>query len=132
MLGFGFGIYSKISKPTKCETNNRGSKNILQGYTICIKSDGAVKFANEMCLCIDYKQARLDEIAKASKSSEVNDTIPTFVHNGKVHTNMNRKKLAAIIGTNPFPDVRFDKIVSIEEIPNPTEWMYDFTDLPNK
>lgn len=59
--------------------------------------------------------------------SEVNDTIPTFVHNGKVHTNMNRKKLAAIIGTNPFPDVRFDKIVSIEEIPNPTEWMYDFT-----
>lgn len=128
MLGFGFGIYSKITKPTKCETNNRGSKNILQGYTICIKSDGAVKFANEMRLFIDYKQARLDEIAKAStKSSEVNDVIPTFVHNGKVHTNMNRKKLAAIIGTNPFPDVRFDKIVSIEEIPNPTEWMYDFT-----
>ena len=59
--------------------------------------------------------------------SEVNDVIPTFVHNGNVHTNMNRKKLAAIIGTNPFPDVRFDKIVSIEEIPNPTEWMYDFT-----
>jgi len=59
--------------------------------------------------------------------SEVNDVIPTFVHNGKVHTNMNRKKLAAIIGTNPFPDVRFDKIVSIEEIPNPTQWMYDFT-----
>ena len=128
MLGFGFGIYSKITKPTKCETNNRGSKNILQGYTICIKSDGAVKFANEMRLFIDYKQARLDEIAKAStKSSEVNDVIPTFVHNRKVHTNMNRKKLAAIIGANPFPDVRFDKIVSIEEIPNPTEWMYDFT-----
>ena len=59
--------------------------------------------------------------------SEVNDVIPTFVHNGKVYTNMNRKKLAAIIGANPFPDVRFDKIVSIEEIPNPTEWMYDFT-----
>jgi DNA-directed RNA polymerase beta' subunit len=59
--------------------------------------------------------------------SEVNDVIPTFVHNGKVHTNMNRKKLAEIIGTNPFPDVRFDKIVNIEEIPNPTEWMYDFT-----
>lgn len=59
--------------------------------------------------------------------SEVNDTIPTFVHNGKVHTNMNRKKLAAIVGTSPFPDIRFDKIVSIEEIPNPTEWMYDFT-----
>lgn len=128
ILGFGFGIYSKISKPTKCETNNRGSKNILQGYTICIKSDGAVKFANEMRLFIDYKQARLDEMAKSStKSSEVNDVIPTFVHNGKVHTNMNRKKLAAIVGTNPFPDVRFDKIVSIEEIPNPTEWMYDFT-----
>ena len=98
MLGFGFGIYSKISKPTKCETNNRGSKNILQGYTIHIKSDGAVKFANEMRLFIDCKQTRLDEIAKSSnKSSEVNDVIPTFVHNGKVQTNMNRKKLAAII-----------------------------------
>ena len=75
----------------------------------------------------EYWVQHAERYSNLKTISEVNDVIPTFVHNGKVHTNMNRKKLAAIIGTNPFPDVRFDKIVSIEEIPNPTEWMYDFT-----
>lgn len=75
----------------------------------------------------EYLVQHAERYSNLKTISEVNDVIPTFVHNGKVHTNMNRKKLAAIIGTNPFPDVRFDKIVSIEEIPNPTEWMYDFT-----
>ena len=74
-----------------------------------------------------YLAQHAERYSNLKNISEVNDVIPTFVHNGKVHTNINRKKLAAIIGTNPFPDVRFDKIVSIEEIPNPTEWMYDFT-----
>jgi len=75
----------------------------------------------------EYLVQHAERYSNLKNISEVNDVIPTFVHNGKVHTNMNRKKLAAIIGANPFPDVRFDKIVSIEEIPNPTEWMYDFT-----
>ena len=75
----------------------------------------------------EYLVQHAERYSNLKNISEVNDVIPTFVNNGKVHTNMNRKKLAAIIGTNPFPDVRFDKIVSIEEIPNPTEWMYDFT-----
>ena len=74
-----------------------------------------------------YLVQHAERYSNLKNISEVNDVIPTFVHNGNVHTNMNRNKLAAIIGTNPFPDVRFDKIVSIEEIPNPTEWMYDFT-----
>ena len=75
----------------------------------------------------EYLVQHAERYSNLKNISEVNDVIPTFVHNGKVHTNINRKKLAAIVGTNPFPDVRFDKIVSIEEIPNPTEWMYDFT-----
>jgi DNA-directed RNA polymerase II subunit RPB1 len=75
----------------------------------------------------EYLVQHAERYSNLKNISEVNDIIPTFVHNGKVHANMNRKKLAAIIGTNPFPDIRFDKIVSIEEIPNPTQWMYDFT-----
>jgi DNA-directed RNA polymerase II subunit RPB1 len=75
----------------------------------------------------EYLVQHSERYSNLKNISEVNDVIPIFVHSGKVHTNMNRKKLAAIIGANPFPDVRFDKIVSIEEIPNPTEWMYDFT-----
>ena len=75
----------------------------------------------------EYLVQHAERYSNLKNISEVNDVIPTFVHNGKVHTNINRKKLAAIVGTNPFPDIRFDKIVSIEEIPNPTEWMYDFT-----
>ena len=75
----------------------------------------------------EYLVQHAERYSNLKNISEVNDVIPSFVNNGKVYTNMNRKKLAAIVGTNPFPDIRFDKIVSIEEIPNPTEWMYDFT-----
>jgi DNA-directed RNA polymerase II subunit RPB1 len=75
----------------------------------------------------EYLVQHAERYSNLKNLSEVNDVMPTFAYNEKVHTNMNRKKLAAIIGTNPFPDIRFDKIVSIEEIPNPTEWMYDFT-----
>ena len=48
ILGYWFGIYTKIKKNKKQEFNNRGSKNIYQGYTLSIKSNGSKIFANEI------------------------------------------------------------------------------------
>ena len=132
ILCFWFGIYTKIKTNELQLTNNIGSKNILQGYTLSMKCDGAKIFANEIPMLIGYKQERLNQFKLQyselqSLSTETSDIIPKFTDKyGDVHTKMNRSKLLEKFNV-PFKDVRFDEIVTIEEIPNPTEWMYDLT-----
>jgi len=132
ILCYWFGIYTKIKTNKLQLTNNIGSKNILQGYTLSIKCDGAKIFANEIPMFIGYKQERLNEYKLQdsnlqSMSTEIKDIIPKFTDKyGDVHTKTNRRKLLERFDV-PFKDVRFDEIVTIEEIPNPTEWVYDLT-----
>ena len=131
ILCFWFGIYTKIKTNELQLTNNIGSKNILQGYTLSMKCDGAKIFANEIPMLIPHKQERLDEfkMRPLDISTESKDIIPKFTDKyGKNYSKINRRKLVDICKiTAPFKDVRFDEIVTIEEIPNPTEWVYDLT-----
>ena len=129
ILCFWFGIYTKIRTNELQLTNNIGSKNILQGYTLSMKCDGAKIFANEIPMLIPYKQERLNEfkMRPLDVSTESKDIIPKFTDkSGKIYTKINRRKLVEKFNV-PFKDVRFDEIVTIEEIPNPTEWVYDLT-----
>jgi DNA-directed RNA polymerase II subunit RPB1 len=131
ILCFWFGIYTKIKTNELQLTNNIGSKNILQGYTLSMKCHGAKIFANEIPMLIGYKQERLDEfkMRPLDISTESKDIIPNFTDKyGKIYSNINRRKLVEMCKiTAPFKDVRFDEIVTIEEIPNTTEWVYDLT-----
>ena len=130
ILCFWFGIYTKIKTNPLQLSNNIGSKNILQGYTLRMKADGAKIFANEIPMLIGYKQERLNEfkLRDLEVSSESKDIIPKYKYNDNVYHNINRRKLVEMCKiTAPFKDVRFDEIVTIEEIPNPTEWVYDLT-----
>ena len=129
ILCFWFGIYTKIKTNELQLTNNIGSKNILQGYTLSMKCDGAKIFANEIPMLIPYKQERLNEfkMRPLDVSTESKDIIPKFTDkSGKIYTKINRRKLVEKFNV-PFKDVRFDEIVTIEEIPNTTEWVYDLT-----
>ena len=129
ILCFWFGIYTKIKTNELQLTNNIGSKNILQGYTLGMKCDGAKIFANEIPMLIGYKQERLNEfkMRPLDVSTESKDIIPKYTDkSGKIYTKINRRKLVEKFNV-PFKDVRFDEIVTIEEIPNPTEWVYDLT-----
>ena len=130
ILCFWFGIYTKIKTNKLQLTNNRGSKNILQGYTLSIKSDGTKIFANEIPMLIPHKQERLNEfkMQPLDISTEFKDIIPRYKHNKNIYNDINRRKLVEMCKiTAPFKDVRFDEIVTIEEIQNPTEWVYDLT-----
>jgi len=131
ILCYWFGIYTKIKTNKLQLSNNRGSKNILQGYTLTIKSDGTKIFANEIPMLIPHKQERLNEfkMRPLDISTETKDIIPRYTDKyGKIYSKINRRKLVDICKiTAPFRDVRFDEIVTIEEIPNPTEWAYDLT-----
>jgi DNA-directed RNA polymerase beta' subunit len=130
ILCYWFGIYTKIKTNKLQLSNNRGSKNILQGYTLSIKADGSKIFANEITMLIPHKQERLNElkIQPSDVSSELKDIIPKYKHNKNIYNDINRKTLVKLCNIDdPYKDVRFDEIVTIEEIPNPTEWMYDLT-----
>jgi DNA-directed RNA polymerase beta' subunit len=130
ILCFWFGIYTKIKTNKLQLSNNRGSKNILQGYTLSMKCDGTKIFANEIPMLIGYKQERLNEfkMQPLDISTEFKDIIPRYKHNKNIYNDINRRKLVEMCKiTAPFKDVRFDEIVTIEEIPNPTEWVYDLT-----
>jgi intein/homing endonuclease len=54
-----FGVFSYINKPTKQETNNRGSLDIKQMYKLCIYGEQSRKLANFLNIRIDYKQDNL-------------------------------------------------------------------------
>ncbi len=61
-----FDIVCKKGKPIKQTTNNRGSLNIMQNWTLTIRNDYVHKFANTFKLIIDYKQNRLNEIISSN------------------------------------------------------------------
>lgn len=126
ILCFWFGIYTKISKPKKQESNNRGSKNILQGYSLSIKSDSSKIFAREIPILIGYKQDALNMYLKLD-SKELRDIIPRYAGLHNNYEKVNRSKIIEKEGVNPFENVRFDEIIKINEIANPTDWVYDLT-----
>jgi intein/homing endonuclease len=126
VLCFWFGIYNKITKNKKQETNNRGSKNILQGYSLSIKSDSSKIFASQVPILIGYKQEALNMYLKLD-SKELRDIIPRYAGLHNNYEKVNRSKIIEKEGVNPFENVRFDEIIKINEIPNPTEWVYDLT-----
>ena len=116
------GVYSKISKFKKQETNNRGSKDIKQLYTLYVRNKQAQKLAKQLNIKLDYKQENLKKILAHEYKYEYcqSDTIVPNEIDGVIRM-MPRDKM-----TNCF-DTYFDKVISIEEVPNTTNYAYDLT-----
>jgi DNA-directed RNA polymerase beta' subunit len=113
--------YSYIKKYKKPETNNRGSKNIKQLYNLIIPGSQLHKFASILNIKIDYKQNNLLHILKHKYVYNIhkNDTIIP----DEIDGNMIYKERVS----NECKDILFDKIKSIEEVPNTTNYAYDLT-----
>jgi DNA-directed RNA polymerase II subunit RPB1 len=116
------GIYSFINKYKKPETNNRGSKNIKQPYQLIIKGGQLYEFANQLKIKIVYKQNDLVELLNHNYKYDIHKRatiIPNEI-NGKIVFQERDNS------TNCH-DVIFDQIISIEEVPNTTNYAYDLT-----
>jgi DNA-directed RNA polymerase beta' subunit len=116
------GCYSKISKFKKPETNNRGSKNIKQLYTLFVRNKQAQKLAEQLNIKLAYKQENLKKILTHNYKYEYcqKDTIvPNEIDGNIVMTS--RDKITNCV------DTYFDKVISIEEVPNTTNYAYDLT-----
>jgi len=119
------GIYSFIKKLAKQTSNNRGtlSENIHQGHILYVRNKQAKELATMLNIKISYKKENCIIIAD---------------HTSKFDYKINRNYLYVpneIDGQivmeprkdDSFIDVLFDKIKSIEEVPNTTDYAYDLT-----
>jgi len=116
------GIYSFITKPSKVESNNRGTlnENIHQIYTLFVRNEQAKLLASQLNMKLQYKQENLQEILMHNPKYKINRNA-TFIPNeidGKI-TMQKRQQ--------DYEDVLFDKIEKIEEVNNTTNYAYDLT-----
>ena len=116
------GCYSKISKFKKQETNSRGSKDIKQLYHLYVRNKQAQKLAKQLNIKLDYKQENLKKILAHEYKYEYchSDTMVPNEIDGEI-VNIPRDKMINCV------DTYFDKVISIEEVSNTTNYAYDLT-----
>jgi len=113
-------IYSYITKYKKPETNNRGSKNIRQCYNLFVTGSQLHELANMLNIRIKYKQENLQIILQHKYKYKINknaNIIPNEIHGELIIQERN----------NDYTGVIFDRIKSIEEVSNTTNYAYDLT-----
>ena len=113
-------IYSYITKYKKTETNNRGSKNIKQSYNLFVTGSQLHVLASMLNIRIKYKQDNLQKILQHKYKYEINK-------NSNIIPNEIKGKLVFQERDNDYLGVIFDKIKSIEEVSNTTNYAYDLT-----
>jgi len=114
------GVIATIHKPKKQLTNNRGSQDIKQLYNLVIRNGQAHKLGAMLNLPIKSKQDRINTLLTQSYKYEYDKaylTVPNKI-NGEIVFQPRG---------NGVPDLIFEKIVSIEEVPNTTNYAYDLT-----
>ena len=120
------GIYSQVRMPKKrttpvvFPTYTTPVENIKQAYSLHITNKQAHKFASILNMKHETKQATLRFTLAHNHKYEYcrnNLTVPNIINGNLVMEQRNGR----------FPEIYFDKIKSIEEIPNPTAYVYDLT-----
>uniref|UniRef100_A0A6C0EGE3 DNA-directed RNA polymerase n=1 Tax=viral metagenome TaxID=1070528 RepID=A0A6C0EGE3_9ZZZZ len=112
--------YSYITKYKKQETNNRGSKNIKQLYNLFITGSQIHTLASMLNIKIKYKQENLKQL--------LNHDYKYNIHkNATIIPNEIDGKMVFQKRDDMYSGVIFDKIKTIEEVSNTTNYAYDLT-----
>jgi DNA-directed RNA polymerase beta' subunit len=116
-------IYSFIKKPTKVEKNNRGTlpENIHQIYTLFVRNVQAKKLASNLNMKLQYKQENLQIILNSTPKYELNKNATTLPNEIDGEIVFQKRSETDCVG------ILFDKIKSIEEVNNTTNYAYDLT-----
>lgn len=115
-----FDVFSHIYKPPKQETNNRGSLEIKQLYTLCIYGRQSRKLSYVLNMKIKHKQDGCELLKKHEHMFEHGkrfEMIPNEIDGEIVMEERNGR----------FIDTVFSKIKTIEEVKNTTAHAYDLT-----
>ena len=116
------GVIGKINKPRKIETNNRGTlpENIHQGYELSVTNKQGQKLAQMLNIKVEEKQQKCVELTNQVfkwEYSKEDLTIPNTIDGKIIMEDRNDNMI----------DLQFDQIVSIDEVPNTTNYAYDLT-----
>jgi len=116
------GIVSKINKTKKPEKNNRGTKleNFKQPYLLTVRNKQSQKLAELLNMKPSAKNDKAKQLLNRDFKYEYYEkylTVPNII-NGEVVMELR---------DNRFVDTEFDKIISIEEVSNTTNYAYDLT-----
>ena len=111
----------KIKKPTH---NSRGTlpENIHQPYEISVTNRQAQKLGQMLTMTLDYKQERINSL--------INDTEFMYEYSKSYLTIPNKINGEIVMqerDQNTLQDMMFEQIISIEEVPNTTNYAYDLT-----
>lgn len=117
------GVYSHIVKCKKRETNNRGTlpENIHRMYVLDVCGEQNKILASMLNIKIGYKQDNLVDILKHDYNFTIHKNatqIPNEIDGTIVFEERSHDKYVTVL---------FDKIVSIEEVANTTNYAYDLT-----
>lgn len=121
------GVYSFIKKSVKRTTTNRGTlpENIHQPYTLYVTGKQAKKLARLLHPTIGYKQeSKIAMTARLCKYeiSKKHEIIPNEIDGTVVYQSATNAD-----GTRVYKNLLFNRIKSIEEVPNTTAYAYDLT-----
>ena len=136
-----FGVQTKI-KPSPSQLRNalkRGMKaRMPYNMTICAAATNS--FAKHFALTIKSKQKRLDDFRGGARPYAASDIIPNVVTETMGTINMKRASIdycikkcskspsdQAVFDAIQAETIFYDKVVSIQEVPNPTPYVYDLT-----
>ena len=116
------GIIGKIHKPKKVEENNRVTlpENIHQCYELSVTNKQGQKLAQLLNIKVEEKQKKCEELIKETFKWEY------WKDDMKIPNIMNGKIIMEDRNDN-MTDIQFDQIISIEEVPNTTNYAYDLT-----
>ena len=119
-------IYSSVHTLKKCSKDIvfpnyvTPAENIKQPFQLNITNNQAKKLANLLNIKIKHKQEALQLIINYNFKYEYNEnnlSVPNIIDGICVMEPRD----------NRFENIYFDKIKSIEEVPNPTKYVYDLT-----
>jgi len=114
------GVIGKINKPKKVESNNRGSKDIKQLYVLAVTNEQSKNLAKMLNLSIKAKQERIATLLEQQYMYE-------YCRSDLQIPNVVNGELVMELRAGRCEDLEFDQIVSIEEVPNTTDYAYDLT-----
>ena len=117
------GISSFIKRGPIVTKNNRGTlpENIHQMYELSINGNQVKKLIPLLNIKLRYKQEKLQQLENHNYKYEVNEYSTMVVDEIDGHITFRNKE------HNEFENLIFDRIISIEEVPNTTKYAYDLT-----
>jgi DNA-directed RNA polymerase beta' subunit len=114
------GVLAKMYKPTLQTSNNRGSHNIKQIYSLRIANNQAKNLATILTLPIAEKRERCKSLLSRDFTYDycrADLEIPNLIDGITIMEPRDGRCI----------DLEFDQIVSIEEVSNTTDYAYDLT-----